>query len=82
MEPKNVTLITENKPRLSQFGPGRAAPVDPGRRRGNQGCKGTSAYSSSYNEELEPVGQPITLPKIRPERHMAAFKRALERNLE
>jgi hypothetical protein len=65
-----VTLIT-----LSPFGRGRAAPTDSVRGRG----KGTSAYSSSYNEEIATIARPVSLPKIRPERHRVEFLRAMAR---
>jgi hypothetical protein len=73
-----MTLITEEKPRLSPFGPGRAAPVDPGRRRSKQGTKGTSAYATLYDQEIEPIAPSVTLARIHPERHIAAFRKAMD----
>jgi hypothetical protein len=36
-------------------------------------------YATGYDADLEPAVQPVTLAKIRPERHKAAFLAALER---
>jgi hypothetical protein len=63
-----VTLI-EEKPRL--------APDRPARRRQNGNSKGCSPYAPAYDADLAPP--PVTLPKIDPSRHAAAFRRAMNK---
>jgi hypothetical protein len=76
---KAMTLL-EEKPRLPPDGLTRSARPDSDHRRGGRGKngkKGSSPYAPSYDVDLAPP--PVTLPTIDPTRHMAAFKRAMER---
>jgi hypothetical protein len=50
----------------------------PKHRRSGKLKKGMSAYAPGYDPDLERAPGPIALARIRPERHVAAFREAMD----
>jgi hypothetical protein len=69
-----VTLLEKPRPPLDGANLGHRR----GRGRKNEG-KWLSPYAPSYDPDLVMPAPPVTLPKINPARHMAAFKEAMDK---